>query len=57
MVVERMKRKMVGKWFRSALIILLGIAMPQVKAEVMNRETYKMDWSYSNSKQREKRQK
>ena len=27
--------------------------MPQVKAEVMNRETYKMDWSYSNSKQRE----
>ncbi|MCC2329324.1 SpaA isopeptide-forming pilin-related protein, partial [Bacillus wiedmannii] len=50
-----MKRKMVGKWFSflSALIILLGIAMPQVKAEVMNRETYKMDWSYSNSKHRE----
>ncbi|MDA1756058.1 SpaA isopeptide-forming pilin-related protein [Bacillus cereus] len=50
-----MKRKMIGKWFSflSALIILLGIAMPQVKAEVMNRETYKMDWSYSNSKQRE----
>ena len=45
MVVERMKRKMAGKWFSflSALIILLGIAMPQVKAEVMNRETYKMD--------------
>ncbi|MED1092311.1 SpaA isopeptide-forming pilin-related protein [Bacillus paramycoides] len=55
MVVERVERKMVGKWFSflSALIILLGIGMPQVKAEVMNRETYEMDWSYSKAKDRE----
>ncbi|WP_144572316.1 thioester domain-containing protein [Bacillus paramycoides] len=50
-----MERKMIGKWFSflSALIILLGIGMPQVKAEVMNRETYEMDWSYSKAKDRE----
>ncbi|MDC2865193.1 SpaA isopeptide-forming pilin-related protein [Bacillus sp. BP-3] len=50
-----MKQKMLAKWvcMLSVLIMLLGVSVPQVKAEVIHRENYQMNWSYSKSKDKE----
>ncbi|SFT01499.1 SpaA isopeptide-forming pilin-related protein [Bacillus sp. 103mf] len=50
-----MKQKMLAKWFSilSVLIILLGVSVPQAKAEIVHKEKYQMKWSYSKSKNRE----
>ncbi|WP_242218064.1 SpaA isopeptide-forming pilin-related protein [Bacillus cereus group sp. BfR-BA-01380] len=50
-----MKQKMLAKWvcMFSVLIMLLGVSVPQVKAEVIHRENYQMNWSYSKSKDKE----
>ncbi|MCQ6530453.1 SpaA isopeptide-forming pilin-related protein [Bacillus mycoides] len=50
-----MQKKRLVKWLSvlSVLIMFLGISVPQVKAEVMHREKYQMNWSYSKSKDRE----
>ncbi|WP_051957285.1 SpaA isopeptide-forming pilin-related protein [Bacillus sp. UNC322MFChir4.1] len=50
-----MKQKMLAKWISmlSVLIILLGVSVPQAKAEVVHKEKYQIKWSYSKSKNRE----
>lgn len=55
MVVETKVQKRIVRWFSvfSIFIMFLGISVPQVKAEVMHRQIYQMDWSYSPSKDRD----
>ncbi|MGG2017874.1 SpaA isopeptide-forming pilin-related protein [Bacillus sp. S10(2024)] len=50
-----MKQKMLAKWFSmlSVLIILLGVSVPQAKAEIVHKEKFQIKWSYSKLKHRE----
>ncbi|WP_242218047.1 SpaA isopeptide-forming pilin-related protein [Bacillus cereus group sp. BfR-BA-01380] len=50
-----MKQKMLAKWFSmlSVLIILLGVSVPQAKAEIVHKEKFQIQWSYSKLKHRE----
>ena len=47
-VDEEMKQKMLAKWFSmlSVLIILLGVSVPQAKAEIVHKEKFQIKWSY-----------